>query len=46
VLGARYTSSDWSELVVRDDIDVICVAGPNFTHRDVAVAAAKVGKHR
>jgi predicted dehydrogenase len=45
VLGARLTTSDWSELVVRDDIDVICVAGPNFTHRDVAVAAAGAGKH-
>ena len=24
---------------------MVCVAGPNFTHRDVAVAAAKAGKH-
>src|ERR687885_608773 len=31
--------------VGRDDIDLVCVAGPNFTHRDVAVAAAKAGKH-
>ena len=23
----------------------MCVAGPNFTHRDVAVAAARAGKH-
>src|SRR5919107_319652 len=45
VLGARFTTGDWSELVARDDIDVVCVAGPNFTHRDVAVAAAKAGKH-
>ena len=28
VLGARFTTSDWSELVVRDDIDVIWVAVP------------------
>ncbi|MBI4942599.1 MAG: Gfo/Idh/MocA family oxidoreductase, partial [Actinobacteria bacterium] len=32
-------------LVARDDIDLVCVAGPNYTHRDVAVAAAKNGKH-
>lgn len=45
VLGARSTTSDWSELVARDDIDIVCVAGPNHTHRDVAVAAANNGKH-
>ena len=35
------TTTDWRELVAREDIDLICVAGPNFTHRDVAVAAAE-----
>ncbi len=45
VLGFRETTADWRELVARDDIDLVCVAGPNFTHRDVAVAAAQAGKH-
>jgi predicted dehydrogenase len=45
VFGISWTTPDWSELVGRDDIDLVCVAGPNFTHRDVAVAAAKAGKH-
>ena len=45
VLGIPWTTPDWNELVGRDDIDLVCVAGPNFTHRDVAVAAAKAGKH-
>jgi predicted dehydrogenase len=45
VFGILTTTSDWNELVGRDDIDLVCVAGPNFTHRDVAVAAAKAGKH-
>jgi predicted dehydrogenase len=45
VFGITSTTSDWSELVARDDIDLVCVAGPNYTHRDVAVAAAKNGKH-
>ena len=45
VFGISWTTPDWSELVSRDDIDLVCVAGPNFTHRDVAVAAAKAGKH-
>ena len=45
VFGVSFTTSDWRELVNRDDIDLVCVAGPNFTHRDVAVAAARAGKH-
>jgi predicted dehydrogenase len=45
VLGFASTTPDWNELVGRDDVDLVCVAGPNFTHRDVAVAAAKAGKH-
>jgi predicted dehydrogenase len=45
VFGISWTTPDWNQLVSRDDIDLVCVAGPNFTHRDVAVAAAKAGKH-
>ena len=45
VFGISWSTPDWSQLVARDDIDLVCVAGPNFTHRDVAVAAAKAGKH-
>lgn len=37
--------TDWTELVTRPDIDLVCVTGPNFIHRDVAVAAARAGKH-
>lgn len=45
VFGVPFTTADWRELVGRADIDLVCVAGPNFTHRDVAVAAAQAGKH-
>jgi predicted dehydrogenase len=45
VFGIAWITPDWNELISRDDIDLVCVAGPNFTHRDVAVAAAKAGKH-
>ncbi|HVQ94485.1 MAG TPA: Gfo/Idh/MocA family oxidoreductase [Mycobacteriales bacterium] len=45
VFGIASITPDWNELVDRDDIDLVCVAGPNYTHRDVAVAAAKGGKH-
>ena len=37
--------ADWRDLVTRDDIDVVSVTGPNFIHREVAVAAAQAGKH-
>jgi predicted dehydrogenase len=45
VFGIASRTADWNELAGRDDIDLVCVAGPNFTHRDVAVAAATAGKH-
>jgi UDP-N-acetyl-2-amino-2-deoxyglucuronate dehydrogenase len=33
------------ELVVRPDIDVICVTTPSGVHRDAALAAIRAGKH-
>src|ERR1700712_840581 len=45
VFGVSFTTSDWRDLGNRDDIALVCVAGPNSTHRDVAVAAARAGKH-
>ena len=44
-LGFADRHRDWSDLVTRDDLDLVCVTGPNATHRDVAVAAARNGKH-
>lgn len=44
-LGFADHHLDWRDLVARDDIDLVCVTGPNATHRDVAVAAARGGKH-
>lgn len=31
--------------IQRADIDVVCIATPTFTHRELVVAAAKAGKH-
>jgi predicted dehydrogenase len=42
--GYESFSTDWRELVGRKDIDVIDIASPNDTHREIAVAAAKAGK--
>jgi myo-inositol 2-dehydrogenase/D-chiro-inositol 1-dehydrogenase len=36
--------TDWRALVDRKDIDVIDIASPNDTHREIAIAAAKAGK--
>jgi predicted dehydrogenase len=41
--GTAY--ADWRELVAREDLDLVSVTGPNFVHRDVAVAAARAGRH-
>jgi predicted dehydrogenase len=43
--GFETAVDDWRMLVVRDDVDVVSVCGPNFVHREVAVAAAEAGKH-
>jgi predicted dehydrogenase len=43
--GFRDAHSDWRDLIARDDIDAVSVTGPNFIHREVAVAAAEAGKH-
>ncbi len=43
--GFSSAVSDWVELVARDDVDLVSVCGPNFVHRDIAVAAAQGGKH-
>jgi len=36
---------DYSDLVRRDDIDVVCVCSPSGMHMEMAVAAAEAGKH-
>ena len=43
--GFTDVHADWPDLVARPDLDVICVTGPNFIHRDVGVAVARAGKH-
>lgn len=37
--------SDYSDLLKRDDIDVICLATPHGLHAPMAIEAAKSGKH-
>ncbi len=37
--------TDWRKLVERDDIDAVDIGTPNSSHYEIAVAAAKAGKH-
>ncbi len=43
--GWRNTETDWRQAVARDDVDVVDVSLPQHLHHEVAVAAARAGKH-
>ena len=42
--GAEAWTTDWRDLVVRDDIDVVDICTPPGTHAEIAEAAAEAGK--
>jgi len=42
--GFESAETDWRKLIERKDIDLIDIASPNDTHKDIAIAAAKAGK--
>lgn len=43
--GWETAVTDWRELVKRDDIDIVDINAPSDVHKDIAVAAARAGKH-
>jgi len=43
--GYAEISSDWEEIVNRRDIDVVDIVTPTYIHKEMALAAAKAGKH-
>jgi predicted dehydrogenase len=43
--GIEKTTTDYEALCADPDIDAIIIATPNFTHKDMAIAAARNGKH-
>jgi predicted dehydrogenase len=43
--GIDRASTDWREVCAAEDVDAVIIATPNFTHHDIAVAAARGGKH-
>ncbi|PWD51073.1 dehydrogenase [Serinibacter arcticus] len=44
-LGWEESSTDWREVLTRDDIDVVDICTPGHTHAEIAVAALEAGKH-
>ena len=44
-LGWEEATDDWREITRSHDIDVVDIVTPNHTHPDIAIDAAKHGKH-
>jgi predicted dehydrogenase len=43
--GWQESATDWHGIVSRPDIDIVDIAAPSLLHKDIAIAAAKAGKH-
>jgi predicted dehydrogenase len=43
--GVKVVSTDYREIVRRDDVDAVIIATPNHTHPEIALAAIAAGKH-
>lgn len=43
--GWKNVETDWKNAVERDDVDIVDISLPQHLHHDVAIAAAKAGKH-
>jgi predicted dehydrogenase len=44
-LGFAHSTGNWKDLVDDPEIDVIDIVTPNDSHAEIAIAAAKAGKH-
>lgn len=43
--GWEEYTSDWKDLLMREDIDLVDINAPSNVHKEIAVAAAQAGKH-
>lgn len=43
--GVKYASTDYRQLLQREDIDAVVIVTPTATHAEVIQAAAEAGKH-
>lgn len=44
-IGCQVWTTDYRELLARDDVDIVDCTVPNHMHEEVVVAAAQAGKH-
>ncbi|ABG04689.1 oxidoreductase-like protein [Rubrobacter xylanophilus DSM 9941] len=45
LLGFEGWTADWREAVEHPEVEAVSIATPNYLHREIAVAAARAGKH-
>jgi predicted dehydrogenase len=43
--GVTAVSTNWEDIVKRDDVQAVIIATPNVSHPPIAIAAAQHGKH-
>jgi predicted dehydrogenase len=43
--GFEEASADWRAVIARPDIDIVDICTPNNAHAEIAIAAARAGKH-
>ncbi len=43
--GWEEIETDWRAVIERDDVDIVDISVPTYLHHEIAVAAAKAGKH-
>lgn len=44
-LGWVESSTDWSEVINRPDVDIVDICTPGHVHAEIAIAALEAGKH-
>ncbi len=44
-LGFEEHATRWQDVIARPDIDIVDICTPNDSHAEIAIAAAKAGKH-
>ncbi|MBA3698758.1 MAG: Gfo/Idh/MocA family oxidoreductase [Planctomycetes bacterium] len=45
VTGVSVGSTDWQEIIKRDDVHAVIICTPNHVHGPISIATAKLGKH-